>query len=151
MITNKLFILNLLDAIYKLGRYKTMITSNDKSIVVVDDEPDIVNQIKRFLKSMDGFKVYTFTDPFAALEHFNPDCKGNHIVISDIRMPGMNGYEFVKKTKEIDKKVKVALMSAFEIKDESHNLLPDIKVDVFLQKPFSIGQLYDAIEKISQS
>jgi two-component SAPR family response regulator len=72
-------------------------------------------------------------------------------LISDVRTPGMNGYEFVKKTKEIDKKVKVALMSAFEIKDESHNLLPDIKVDAFLQKPFSIGQLYDAIEKISQS
>jgi DNA-binding NtrC family response regulator len=147
----KLFIVSLSDAFYKLGSNKTMITSNDKSIVVVDDEPDIVNQIKRFLKSMDGFKVYTFTDPFAALEHFNTDCKGNHIVISDIRMPGMNGYEFVKKTKEIDKKVKVALMSAFEIKDESHNLLPDIKVDAFLQKPFSIGQLYDAIEKISDS
>jgi hypothetical protein len=40
---NKLFILNLLDAIYKLG---IMIASNDKSIVVVDDEGDIVNQIK---------------------------------------------------------------------------------------------------------
>jgi DNA-binding response OmpR family regulator len=48
-----------------------MITLNDKSIVVVDDERDIVNQIKRFLEAMDGFKVYTFTDPFAALEHFN--------------------------------------------------------------------------------
>jgi hypothetical protein len=39
-----------------------MITSNDKSIVVVDDEPDIVNQIKRSLEAMDGLKVYTFTD-----------------------------------------------------------------------------------------
>jgi hypothetical protein len=47
---------NLLDPIYKLGRYKTMITSNGKSIVVVDDERDIVNQIKRSLGDMDGFK-----------------------------------------------------------------------------------------------
>jgi DNA-binding response OmpR family regulator len=45
-----------------------MITSNDKSIVVVDDERDIVNQIKRFLEAIDGLKVYTFTDPSAALE-----------------------------------------------------------------------------------
>ena len=48
-----------------------MITSNDKSIVVVDDEHDIVNQIKLFLECMDVLKVYTFTDPPAALEHFN--------------------------------------------------------------------------------
>ena len=44
-----------------------MITSNGKSIVVVDDERDIVNQIKRSLESMDGLKVYAYTDPFAAL------------------------------------------------------------------------------------
>lgn len=42
-----------------------MITSNAKSIVVVDDERYIVNQIKRSLEAMDGLKVYTFTDPFA--------------------------------------------------------------------------------------
>jgi two-component SAPR family response regulator len=65
-------------------------------------------------------------------------------------MPGMNGYEFVKRAKEIDKKVKVILMSAFEINDkEFHNILPDIKVDAFLQKPFHIQQLNDIIDKIS--
>jgi two-component SAPR family response regulator len=65
-------------------------------------------------------------------------------------MPGINGYEFVKKAKEIDKQVKVVLMSAFEINDkEFHNLLPDIKVDAFLQKPFSIQQLNNVVEKIS--
>ncbi|MBV9178401.1 MAG: response regulator [Nitrososphaeraceae archaeon] len=69
-----------------------MITSNAKSIVVVVDERDIVNQIRRSLEAMDGLKVYTFTDPFAALEHFNSCCKDHHILISDIRMPGMNGY-----------------------------------------------------------
>ena len=65
-------------------------------------------------------------------------------------MPGIIGYEFVKKAKEIDKQVKVVLMSAFEINDkEFHNLLPDIKVDAFLQKPFSIQQLNNVVKKIS--
>ena len=90
-----------------------MITSNAKSIVVVDDERYIVNQIKRSLEAMDGLKVYTFTDPFAALEHFNSGCKDHHIVIPDIRMPGMNGYEFVKRVKKIDPQVKIILMSSF--------------------------------------
>jgi two-component SAPR family response regulator len=108
LIVNKLFILNLL-AVYKLGRYRAMTTSNSKSITVVDDERDIVNQIKRSLEAMDGLKVYTFTDPLAAL-----GCKDHPIVISDIRMPGMNGYEFVKQVKKIDSQVKIILMSSFE-------------------------------------
>jgi DNA-binding NtrC family response regulator len=123
-----------------------MITSNDKSIVVVDDERDIVNQIKRFLEAMDGLKVYTFTDPFAALEHFNSCYKDHHIVISDIRMPGMNGYEFVKQVKKIDPQVKIILMSSFEIDDNNLlDVLPDVKIDTFLQKPFSLDILSNMV------
>ena len=41
-------------------------------------------------------------------------------------------------------------MSAFKINDkEFHNVLPNIKVDAFLEKPFSMGKLNDVIEKIS--
>jgi DNA-binding NtrC family response regulator len=123
-----------------------MITSNSKSIVVVDDERDIVNQIKRSLETMDGLKVYTFTDPFAALEHFSSCCKDNHIVISDIRMPRMNGYEFVKQVKKINPQVKIILMSSFGINDnELLDVLPDVKIDTFLQKPFSLDILTNIV------
>jgi two-component system, response regulator, stage 0 sporulation protein F len=119
-----------------------MITSNDKSIVVVDDEHDIVNQIKRLLGDMDGFKVCAFINPFAALEHFSSCCKDHQIVISDIRMPGMSGYEFVKHVKKINPQVKIILMSSFE-KDDNNilDVLPDVKIDTFLQKPFSLDIL----------
>src|SRR5215212_5593920 len=112
---------------------------SNKSILVVDDESAIADIIKQSLQRQE-FKVCTFTDPFAALAHFNSDPKEDYhdIVISDIRMPGMNGYEFVRKVKENDPIVKVILMSAFEINDkEFHNLLPQISGDAFLQKPFS--------------
>jgi DNA-binding NtrC family response regulator len=122
---------------------------SSKSILAIDDEYDIVNLIQESLKRH-KFKVCTHTEPLAALEHFTTHSKDYDIVICDIRMPGMNGYEFVKKAKEIHKQVKIVLMSAFEINDrEFHNLLPDIKVDAFLQKPFSIQQLNDVIEKIN--
>jgi DNA-binding NtrC family response regulator len=124
---------------------------NNKSILAVDDENAIVDIIKKSLQRQE-FKVCTFTDPFKALAHFNSESKEedyHHIVLSDIRMPGINGYEFVKKAKEIDKQIKVILMSAFEINErEFHNLLPDIRVDAFLQKPFSIQQLNDTVEKL---
>ena len=90
-----------------------------------------------------------FTDPIMALEHFKINCKDYTMILSDIRMPGINGYELIKKAKEIDKQVKVILMSAFEINEkEFHNLLRDIKVDAFLQKPFSMWKLNDVIGKI---
>jgi DNA-binding NtrC family response regulator len=123
--------------------------ASNKYILAVDDDPDIVALIEQALHRQ-GLKVSAFTDPAMALEDFKVNCKDYTVIVSDIRMPGMNGYEFVKKTKEIDKQVKTILMTAFEIQGkEFHNLLPDIKVDAFLQKPFSIQQLNDVIEKIS--
>src|SRR5919197_4567633 len=124
-------------------------SSRKKSILVLDDESDIVNLVRDSLH-LDGFKkVCTFTDPIAALEQFKTNSKDYDIVISDIRMPAMNGYQFVKHVKERNPKVKVILMTAFEIDNkEFHNVLSDIKVDAFLQKPFSIQQLNDVVEKI---
>ncbi len=122
----------------------------NKSILAVDDEDDIVDMVKQSLQRQE-FKVCTFTDPFKALAHFNLNSKEDyhHIVLSDIRMPGMNGYEFVRKVKQSNPETKIILMSAFEIEDkEFHNILPDIKVDGFLQKPFSIQQLNNVVEKI---
>ena len=87
---------------------------NNKSILAVDDENAIVDIIKQSLQRQE-FKVCTFTDPFKALTHFNSASKEDyhHIVLSDIRMPGMNGYEFVGKIKENNPKVKIVLMRAF--------------------------------------
>ena len=124
-------------------------SNNNKSILVVDDEHDIVNLIKQSLQ-INGLKVSAFTDPVMALEDFKVNCKTCSLILSDIRMPGINGYEFIKKAKEIDKQVKVVLMSAFEINDkEFHNLLSDVKIDAFLQKPFSIQKVNEVIEKIN--
>jgi CheY-like chemotaxis protein len=77
-----------------------MTSSSDrtnKSILAVGDESAIVDIIKQSLQRQE-FKVCTFTDPFKALAHFNSDSKEDYhrIVLSDIRMPGMNGYEFVR-------------------------------------------------------
>lgn len=120
--------------------------NNHKFILALDDEFDIVTLIKQALQKY-GFKIFAFTDPFIALEHFNLNVKDYSIVISDIRMPGMNGYEFVKKVKRIKSEVKVILMTAFEINDpDLSNHLSTIKIDALIQKPLSIKQLRHIIE-----
>jgi two-component system, NtrC family, nitrogen regulation response regulator GlnG len=61
--------------------------------------------------------VSAFTDPTIALESLNSNDDGCNLIISDIRMPGMNGYELIRKAKEIKKQLKVVLMTAFDIDD----------------------------------
>jgi CheY-like chemotaxis protein len=74
------------------------------SILIVDDNFDIVRLMERGIEY--GFNVSAFTDPVRALEDFKVNCNHYNLILSDIRVPGMNGYEFVKKAKEIDKRVR---------------------------------------------
>jgi two-component SAPR family response regulator len=61
-------------------------------------------------------------------------------------MPGMNGYEFIKQVKKINPHVKIILMSSFEIDDNNLlDALPDVKIDTFLQKPFSLDTLTNIV------
>jgi CheY-like chemotaxis protein len=115
--------------------------------LVVDDEPDILDVIKQWLQ-LDGSTICTFTDPLAALEHFNFDPKDHHIVICDIKMPGMNGYALVKQIKKNNPKVKIILMTAFEIEDkELSRVLTDVKVDAFIKKPFLFESLKSKVQQ----
>jgi DNA-binding NarL/FixJ family response regulator len=92
--------------------------------------------------------VDSFTDPFLALEHFHLNSKDYTIVISDIRMPGINGFEFVQKIREVKPKIKVLLMTAFDINTTvfSEELLAT-KVNGFIQKPISLKILNSEVKK----
>ena len=116
--------------------------STSKSILALDDDFDIIVIIKSVLQKQ-GFVVFAFTDPYLALEHFKINANGYGLVISDVRMPGMNGFEFVRKVKEIKPDIRVFLMTAFQITDiEFSRLLPStIAVDSIIQKPISIENL----------
>jgi DNA-binding NtrC family response regulator len=121
-------------------------TLNHKSILVLDDEFDIVALIKQSLQRA-GLHVYAFTDPLLALEHFKLNCKHYILVLSDVRMPGMDG--FVRKLNEISSTIKVLLMSAFEINSaELSTALGSVHINGFIQKPISLSELNSIIRKI---
>ena len=117
------------------------------SVLVLDDEFDIINLIKQSLEKI-GLHVYAFTDPLLALEHFRINCKNYIVVVSDIRMPGMNGFEFVRKVREISPAVKILLMSAFEINSAELSAgLGEAKIEGFIQKPISLHELNNVIQE----
>ena len=107
--------------------------TNKMLIQVVDDELDILIVIKMYLQRV-GLNVFGFTDPNLALEHFRINCKDYILVVSDIRMPGMNGFEFVRRVREINPAIKVLLMSAFEINSTELSVgLGEAKIEGFIQ------------------
>ena len=127
----------------KAGRSKT------GSVLVLDDEFDLSMLVKQILRR-DNFKnVFAFTDPLLALEHFKINHKDYSLIISDIRMPIMNGFEFVREARKINPKVKILLMTAFEIDDkEFAGVLPNPKIDGLIRKPTSAKQILKTVSSI---
>jgi DNA-binding NtrC family response regulator len=110
--------------------------------MIIDDEVDITNLFKSILINS-GYQVKDFNDPLKALD----ECKRNHdqyvLIISDVRMPQMSGIELVKQISKIDDKIKVILMTAFDVTGEE---LKEIKIQKFLNKPIYLKKLLDIVK-----
>jgi CheY-like chemotaxis protein len=121
----------------------------EPKVLVLDDDFDLANLVKQILQK-DNFKnVFAFTDPLLALEHFRINQKDYSLIISDIRMPTMNGFEFVREARKINPKVKILLMTAFEIDDkEFARVLPKPKINGLLRKPASSKQILNTVSGI---
>ena len=116
-----------------------------RRILVTDDEQDIA-EVFRIALEQNGFEVDTFTDPIDALSNFK---KGYHdIIISDVRMPNINGFDLCKELAKIDDKVKIFFVSSGEIynnylREQYPNLIIDERH--YIDKPISISKLVDRI------
>ena len=111
-------------------------------MAIIDDELDIVNLFRESLHNIKGVSIFTFTDATVAFEHFRFNNSAYVLVISDLRMPDINGLDLVYEVKKINPSVRTLLMTAFEVND---NLFQEyIKKSVingFLQKPIKLGEL----------
>jgi PleD family two-component response regulator len=82
-----------------------------RKILLVDDEADVVSTFKMILE-MNNFEVDGYTNPLFALSNFKPNEFG--LLILDIKMPVMNGFELFKRIKEIDNRVQACFITAYE-------------------------------------
>jgi two-component system cell cycle sensor histidine kinase/response regulator CckA len=119
--------------------------------MVVDDEPDLLATTRSTLEK-EGYKVHAYANPITALDHIEHGCKDCVVLVSDIKMPEMSGFELVRRVKELRPDLKVIFTSSFIIhKGEFAKVLPSAKVDDFIQKPFSKQELIEAIKKFAKS
>lgn len=116
--------------------------SKKYSIVIIDDEVEILDMLSRFLSRNPNFTVQTFSNPVSALSSINNNTKYD-LVLLDIMMPQMNGLDVLEKLKEINSDQKVIMMTAYSTLDK---VLKSHKIGAtnYVMKPFSS---LDSLEK----
>jgi DNA-binding response OmpR family regulator len=121
----------------------------NKRVLLVDDEPDLNLTLKITLEE-NGLKVNSFTDPLSALENFKEQDGMYELLILDIKMPEMDGFELYRQIKKIDDKVKVCFLTAGEMDYEkfTKELFPALDNNCYNQKPIENETLIKRLNKI---
>jgi len=124
-----------------------------KRVLVVDDEVDITTIVKLALEKV-NLQVDVYNDPLLALTDYKAGMYD--LLLFDIRMPGMNGFELYRKIKDIEEKEKkvkngrprVCFITTFEeFRSEFKETFPILEeVDCFLRKPIPLSDLVKAVE-----
>jgi DNA-binding response OmpR family regulator len=120
-------------------------TNKKKKILLVDDDPDITTSFHLSLEDTGFFEVETYNDSTEALSNFQAN--SYDLVLLDIKMPKMSGFELCDKIKKLDSKVKVCFISAFDpYSDELKEQFLSSKIECFIPKPIRIEELVKRIE-----
>tara|TARA_R110002033_G_scaffold102305_2_gene150231 strand:+ start:2348 stop:2821 length:474 start_codon:yes stop_codon:yes gene_type:complete len=118
--------------------------AKDLSALIVEDSIAIQNQMRVFLEKLFD-KVYVAKDGIEALEicrNYNPN-----IILTDIQMPRMNGYEFIESLNKINHSSKIVVCSAYGYSENIEIFLAQGITD-FIQKPVNFDQLTNTLLKV---
>jgi DNA-binding NtrC family response regulator len=119
----------------------------EPKILVIDNESDIAYILRRWLLD-NGIFAAAFTQPKEAFMHWKEHSTEYCLVLSDIRMPGLTGFEIARSIRKINPDVKIILFSAFEINmQEFEKVMPNTRVDEFIEKPINRDKLLQVIRK----
>ena len=121
--------------------------STIRRLLIVDDDRDVTAALKLGLERK-GMQVATFNDPSKALEAL----KNRHhydLVITDIRMPKMSGFELYREVRKHDGETPIVFMTAFDIDQKEFVMLfPDVRPKALLRKPIGIAELAAHIDEL---
>jgi CheY-like chemotaxis protein len=123
-----------------------------KKILLVDDDPDVTLTFKagldgRFYGDGDNkkrFDVYTYNNPILAVKEFKPQFYD--LLLTDIYMPHMNGYQLCDKILELDANIRICFMSAIEVNIRAlRGVYPNLSFGCFIEKPVSMKYLINKL------
>ena len=112
-----------------------------KAIAIIDDEVDLVNLFQEALEK-NGFKVCAFADPIQAFNTLEKKIQEYGLILSDFRMPKLNGYELCTKLRQLNHELEVILMSAYD------TIECDTSKFTIVKKPILIAQLLQIVRDI---
>lgn len=122
-----------------------------KRILIIDDNPDVTLSL-RFALEQNGFKTDSYTNPALAYENFRD---GQYdLVLLDIKMPEVDGFQLYQKIRKNDSRIKICFLTASEFYYERFRKergFGEFKQESFLKKPIQIDDLIHAINKLMGS
>jgi DNA-binding response OmpR family regulator len=126
------------------------VKTKTKKILLVDDEPDVTYTIKKIVED-NGFKADSFNDPILALNNFKVNFYD--LIILDIKMPKMDGFQLYTKIREKDPKVKICFLTVIATFNEEFRKIrlalgKTINEDYFIQKPVEMEDLLKKLTSI---
>jgi CheY-like chemotaxis protein len=116
-----------------------------RRILLVDDDPNTTYILGMMLK-LNGFDVYPYTDPEAALASFR---RGQFdLLLLDVRIPAMNGFELYRKIRYIDEKIDVCFMTNYskEYVQEFTKSFPELGHNHLVEKPAAAADLLKIVD-----
>jgi DNA-binding response OmpR family regulator len=121
-----------------------------KKILLVDNEADITFALENALEDY-GFSIDSFNDSMLSLNSYKRNFYD--LIILDIKMPNMDGFELYNKIKEIDPKVKICFLTASELFYEEYRkkryvLGEKLGEEYFIQKPIKTDDLVQKINAL---
>jgi DNA-binding NtrC family response regulator len=124
------------------------VSENNRIVSTVEDDPSTILFFREALKGFSGITIFTFTDPVLALEHFQDYDYAYDLVISDFKMPGMDGMELLKNIKDSNRFVRTILITAaFRLDNKIFQEYTKKKIiNGFIQKPISLHDFLKEVE-----
>ncbi|HEX2406467.1 MAG TPA: response regulator [Nitrososphaeraceae archaeon] len=121
--------------------------NNVKRVILVDDEQDILFTYKVFLET--NYDVTSFADPVFALNYIRNVSNFNDLlIILDVRMKNLNGFQLYQQIKAIDPTIKVLFITALDILDEFSTIIPGISKDQIIRKPVDKKLFTNTVKKL---
>ena len=113
-------------------------------ILIVDDEPDMLKLLSMILREKTSYEITTTNNPMEAIELVKQG--GFDLVISDLKMPGLDGMEIIDAVKKIDEDIPVIIITAFASVESASEAIQKGSFD-FITKPFRKEQILFTIDK----